>query len=217
MLKRRVFVAAGLLALVLLAFGAFAQSRKQYVCPPCGCSHDGIEHDAPGQCPVCEMAFVDKTSINEVAAIPNFRKINSQVWTGGQPTPDQLSKLKKEGVKVVINLRPPSENNDEGVREAARLKELGLSYFNIPVVYTQPLAKDADMFLKITDEQLKNGPVFIHCAAAIRVGAFWMIRRVLRDGWDIDRALEEAHKIGLGSQQHLIAFANEYIDKNKKK
>jgi uncharacterized protein (TIGR01244 family) len=163
------------------------------------------------------MALVDKTSINEAAAIPNFLKLSSQVWTGGQPTLDQLSKLKQEGAKAVINLRPPSENNDEGVREAARLKELGLPYFNIPVVYTQPLSKDADTFLKITDEQLKNGPVFIHCAAAIRVGAFWMIRRVLRDGWNIERALEEAHKIGLSSQRHLIAFANEYIDKNKKK
>ena len=68
MMEKRVFVAAGFLALVLLAFGAFAQSGKQYVCPPCGCSHDGIEHDAPGKCPVCEMALVDKTSINELAA-----------------------------------------------------------------------------------------------------------------------------------------------------
>jgi uncharacterized protein (TIGR01244 family) len=217
MMKRRAFVAAGLLVLVLLASGAFAQSSKPYVCPPCGCSHDGIEHDAPGACPVCGMALVDKTSINEVTAIPNFLKLNSQVWTGGQPTLDQLAKLKQEGVKAVINLRPPSESNDEGVQEAARLKELGVPYFNIPVVYTQPLPQDADMFLKITDEQLKNGPVFIHCAAGIRVGAFWMIRRVLRDGWDFDRALEEAHTIGLGSQQHLIEFAKDYIEKNKKK
>jgi hypothetical protein len=29
------------------------------------------------------------------------------------------------------------------------------------------------------------------------VGAFWMIRRVLRDGWKLDAAEEEAKKIGL--------------------
>jgi len=180
-MKRMAFVAASSLALASLAFGAPEQMRKQYVCPPCGCSDDRIEHDAPGQCPVCGMRLVDKASVNEVVAIPNFLKLSSQVWTGGQPTLEQLSKLKQAGTKVVINLRPPSENNAEGVREAARLKELGLSYFNIPVDYSAPQPQDADAFLRITDEQLKHGPVFIHCAAAVRVGAFWMIRRVLRD------------------------------------
>lgn len=216
MMKRKVFVAAISLALVLLAAGAFAQSGKKYVCPPCGCGQDTVVHDAPGNCPKCGMALVDKTSINEVTAIPKFLKLNSQVWTGGQPSLDQLLSLKQEGAKAVINLRPPGDSNGEGVREEARLKEIGLPYFNIPIVYNQPLSKDADMFLKITDEQLKNGPVFIHCAVGIRVGTFWMIRRVLRDGWDINRALEEAHKIGLGNQQHMITFANQYIDKNKK-
>ncbi len=36
--------------------------------------------------------------------------------------------------------------------------------------------------------------MFIHCTAAIRVGAFWMIRRVLRDGWKVEDAEEEATK-----------------------
>jgi len=75
---------------------------------------------------------------------------------------------------------------------------------------------DVDDFLKLTDEQLKNGPVFIHCAVGTRVGAFWMIRRVVRDGWDYDKALEEANQIGLRNHPKLIEFVKEYIQKKKK-
>jgi uncharacterized protein (TIGR01244 family) len=215
-MKRREFVVAGSCGLAALAAGTLAQNKKQYACPPCGCSHDGEAHDEPGTCPVCNMALVEKTpTMSELTAIPAFLKLNEQVWTGGQPTQEHLAKLKEAGIKVVLNLRPHSEHS--GAREATRVKELGMSYFNIPVVFNEPDALDADDFLKITDEQLKNGPIFIHCAAAVRVGAFWLIRRVLRDGWEFDKALEEANKIGLRNREHLVKFAKEYIEKNKKK
>src|SRR5262245_33329775 len=215
-MKRREFVVAGSLGLAALASNLSAQDKKQYVCPPCGCSHDGEVHDEPGRCPACDMTLVEKTpAMSELTAITNFLKLNDKVWTGGQPTMEHLAKLKEAGVKSVINLRPHSEHN--GGREEAKLKELGLRYFNIPVVFREPQPEDADDFLKITDEELKNGPVFIHCAAAIRVGAFWMIRRVLRDGWEFDKALEEANKIGLRNNANLIEFAKGYIEKNKKK
>ena len=215
-MKRREFVIASSVGLVAFAGGIAAQDKKQYICPPCGCSHDGEAHDEPGACPACNMTLVEKTpAMSELTAIPNFLKLNEQVWTGGQPTIEHLAKLKEGGVKVVISLRPPNEYND--AREKAKLKELGLNYFNIPVVFNEPDELDADDFLKLTDEQLKNGPVFIHCAAAIRVGAFWLIRRVLRDGWEYDKALEEANKIGLRNRAQLIEFAKGYIEKHKKK
>jgi uncharacterized protein (TIGR01244 family) len=214
-MNRREFVAAGSFGVAAMVFGAAAQDKKQYVCPPCGCGHDGEVHNQPGTCPVCSMPLVEKTVANDLAGIPNFLKLNNQVWTGGQPTIEHLSKLKEAGVKVIINLRPHGEHN--GDVEAAKVKDLGMTYFNIPVVYREPADPAAVAFLKITDEQLKNGPVFIHCAAAIRVGALWMIRRVLRDGWDFDKALEEANQIGMRNQQHLITFAREYIERNKKK
>jgi len=161
------------------------------------------------------MTLIEKTAaMSELTGIPHFLKVSDQVWTGGQPWPEHLPKLKDAGVKVVINLRPRDEFDP--TREEAKVKELGMSYFNIPVVFNSPDELDADDFLKLTDEQLKNGPVFIHCAMGTRVGAFWMIRRVLRDGWEFDKALEEANQIGLRNQAQLIEFAKEYIAKKKK-
>ncbi len=95
-------------------------------------------------------------------------------------------------------------------------KELGLRYFNIPVVFADPKDEQVDEFLKITDDT-DNRPAFIHCAGAIRVGAFWMIRRVVRDGWTIEAAEEEVRKIGLRESPHLNEFARKYIERHRKK
>jgi len=149
----------------------------------------------------------------EIPPIRNFLRVNDQFCTGGQPRLEHLQQLKDEGVKTIINLRPTSEHR--AAEEEARAKELGFKYFNIPFVFSEPKDEQATEFLKITDDPA-NRPAFIHCAGAIRVGAFWMIRRVLRDGWKVDAAEEEAEKIGLKETPHLVEFARRYIERHQK-
>lgn len=137
-----------------------------------------------------------------------FLQVSPDFCTGGQPRMEQLAKLKAEGVKAVLNLRTPEEHRADEERAAAQAA--GLQYFNIPVVYRDPKNEQVDEFLKITDDK-QNRPIFIHCTAAIRVGAFWLIRRVVRDGWTWDAAYEEAQKVGLKGAPHLDEFAKQYI------
>src|SRR5215470_13704249 len=151
---------------------------------------------------------------SEQPAIFNFTRVSDQYCTGGQPKLEALAKLKSEGVKSILNLRQPSEHR--AADEEAKAKELGLKYFNIPVVYASPKEEQATEFLKITDDPA-NRPVFIHCTAAIRVGAFWMIRRVLRDGWTLEAAQADAEKVGLHNAPHLVEFARKYIEKYRKR
>ena len=150
----------------------------------------------------------------DVPPIRNFVRVNEQFCTGGQPRLEHLERLKAEGVRAVINLRPPGEHR--AAEEEAKAKELGLRYFNIPVVFGEPKEEQATEFLRITDDP-ENRPAFIHCAGAIRVGAFWMIRRVLRDGWTVEEAEKEAEKIGLRESPHLNEFARRYVEKHRKK
>ena len=149
----------------------------------------------------------------EVPPIRNFLRINQEFCTGGQPRSEHLTKLKADGVTTIINLRTRGEHR--AAEEEAMAKELGLRYFNIPVVFADPKEEQVAEFLKITDDPA-NRPAFIHCTGAIRVGAFWMIRRVLRDGWSIEAAEEEAKKIGLRESPHLNEFARRYIERHKK-
>lgn len=149
----------------------------------------------------------------QVPPIRNFLRINDQFCTGGQPRMEHLAQLKNEGVKAVINLRTPGEHRAE--EEEAKAKELGLRYFNIPVVFRDPKPEQIDEFLKLTDDPA-NRPAFIHCTAAIRVGAFWMARRVMRDGWPIEKAEAEAQQVGLKEAPHLTEFVRKYVADHKK-
>ena len=76
-----------------------------------------------------------------------------------------------------------------------------------------PDSKVVDSFLAAVGDR-SNQPVFIHCGSANRVGGVWMIKRVLKDGWPIDRAREEAEAIGLRDPQ-LTAFATTYINAHR--
>ena len=160
-------------------------------------------------CSFAVLGFGQQTS----QPIMNFLRINTEICTGGQPTLDQLADLKKQGVTTIINLRTPQEYDP--APEEAKAKELGLKYFNIAVASNGPKDEQVVEFLKLTDDP-KNRPAFIHCASANRVGAFWMIRRVLRDNWTVDAAKTEATMIGMRSQ-NLVDFATQYIQKNKTK
>jgi len=144
----------------------------------------------------------------ELPPIRNFVRINEEFCTGGQPRLEHLATLKAEGVKAIINLRTPAEHR--AGEEEAKAKELGLRYFNIPVVFAEPKDEQVTEFLKITDDP-DNRPAFVHCTAGIRAAAFWMIRRVLRDGWTFEAAEKEAEKLGLRENPHLNEFARKYI------
>ena len=149
----------------------------------------------------------------EVPPIRNFLQVTPEFCTGGQPRPEHFAKLKADGVKTVLNLRQPSEHRADEEKQA--VEQLGLKYINIPVNYREPTAENVDEFLKITDDKA-NRPMFVHCTAAIRVGAFWAIRRVLRDGMTWEAALEEGRKVGFVNAPHLEEFAQKYIAAHKK-
>src|SRR5436853_5969747 len=140
-MKRSVIVSLMIL-LVASASSAYSQTgtwpqsaqKKVYVCPPCGCGQDEEVFAQPGNCPDCNMVLVEKTpEMDEVAGIRRFFRVDKDVCTGGQPKLVQLEKLKAEGVKTIINLRPAKEH--AAAKEEAKAKELGLRYFNIPVAF----------------------------------------------------------------------------------
>lgn len=143
----------------------------------------------------------------------HLNRISDQFTIGAQPTLEELARLKAAGVTTIINLRVPSEHN--AAAEEKEAKRLGLRYFNIPVVYMSPKFEQVDEFLRLTDDPA-NRPALIHCTMNVRVGAFFAIRRVLRDGWKFEDAEKEAAK-GAPIPAHLKRFALEYIAARQEK
>ena len=139
----------------------------------------------------------------------NFLWINRDYCTGGQPAHQDLIRLKQRGVHSVLNLRTAAE--DPGVlKEGAAVQALGLKYFHLPVDSNHLTPKLGDEFLRIVSDE-SNRPLFIHCASANRVGAFWILHRVVNHGWSLAKAEKEARKIGLRSRK-LLEFARKYLE-----
>lgn len=146
--------------------------------------------------------------------VPGILCIDERVATGGQPTEGGFAKLASNGYRTVLNLRTAQEGVDLE-KEKQLVERAGMRYISIPVVGSAPKFEQADAFIK-TAKDPANQPMLIHCGSANRVGAFWMIYRVVEQGWPEDKALEEATQIGLRSAD-LKSFVQEYIAAHRTK
>jgi uncharacterized protein (TIGR01244 family) len=142
--------------------------------------------------------------------IPGFYRVEDGVAVGGQPAAEQIPSLAAEGYRTIINLRLESEFDAAPVALAAR--RAGLNYVNVPLSAKEPTDEAVDEFLMVTDDP-GIYPVFIHCGSGNRAAALWMIRRVLREGWQMGLAAAEAQKAGLRNEE-LRDFAFAYIQRH---
>lgn len=144
--------------------------------------------------------------------VPRMLCIDNNFATGAQPTENAYSKLAANGFRSVLNLRTAQEGAD---REREPVEKSGLRYINIPVLTSALNNEQVEEFIKVVGEK-SNHPMLIHCASANRVGAFWMIYRVVDQGWSQEKAYEEATRIGLTSPV-LRKFAEDYIASHKQR
>ena len=150
----------------------------------------------------------------ERAGIVNFTKVDAVVACGGATETAALEGLAKDGFKSVINLRLATEANANIDQNSAKAKELGLKYIHIPYNTQQLDPKIIDNFLAAIADK-SNQPAYVHCGSASRVGSVWLAKRVIQDGWTVEKATEEAKAIGLRSEP-LEKFALSYIATHKK-
>ena len=149
-----------------------------------------------------------------VEGITNFAQVETTVACAGAVNPSSVAAIKKMGFASIINLRLDTEKGAEIDAEAAAAKTAGIHFFHLPLNGNAPDPAVADRFLQ-TITQPGNQPAFIHCASGNRAAAMWLIKRVLVDKWDNDRALEEASQLGSMSPA-MKAYALDYIQAHKK-
>ena len=170
---------------------------------------------------VAAMAVVAATAFTgaqvkkaEMPGVANYSRVDATVGCGGATQPSAMAGLKREGFASVVNLRLASESGADVDAGRAAAQSAGLKYIHLPFDAANPDPKVVESFLAAVADK-SNQPVYIHCASANRVGAVWMIKRALQDGWDVNKAREEAKAIGLTNQK-LDTFATEYIAAHKK-
>jgi uncharacterized protein (TIGR01244 family) len=139
--------------------------------------------------------------------------VDAVVACGGATETAALEGLKSDGFKSVVNLRLASEQGANIEENQAKATALGLNYFHLPLSGAAPDPKVVDQFLDVVSNKA-NQPVYIHCGSANRVGAVWLVKRVMQDGWPVEKATAEAKAIGLTAAP-LEKFALDYIAAHK--
>ena len=142
------------------------------------------------------------------AELPNFHRVNQQLYRGGQPKDSGLRKLKDLGVKTIVNLRGEDAHTRAESEEA---RSLGLRYYSIALPeFSRPKDEEVAQVLGIINDP-ENQPVFIHCHhGKDRTGTIVACYRISHDGWTAQDAKDEAQHYGLG---RVEVGMRRYIDK----
>jgi protein tyrosine phosphatase (PTP) superfamily phosphohydrolase (DUF442 family) len=121
--------------------------------------------------------------------VHNYRAVNDALCTSGQPSAEQLASIAAAGYQVVINLALHDDPRYSLPDEAGTVQSLGLSYVHIPVQFAAP--SEADLMAFFAEMQANQGrKIWVHCAANYRVSAFLGLYRVIKQGWERERAFE---------------------------
>lgn len=149
----------------------------------------------------------------QIEGVRNYTKVDATIGCAGAVDDKALESIATFGYKAVLNLREATETGVNIDESKAAAEAAGLKYIHLPFKGSAPDPKVADEFLKIV-ANTENQPLFIHCGSANRVGAMWVIKRMLVDDWSEERAVTEAKAIGLRSEA-LQKFALEYVAAHK--
>ena len=122
-----------------------------------------------------------------------FRAIGDKLATAGQPTQRQFQSIRESGFQAVINLALPTSDNAIP-NEGSLVTRLGMAYVHIPVDFKAPTAQDFRAFCRVM-EAFDDRPVFVHCAANMRVSAFVFLYRILFQGVGVVEAERDLHAI----------------------
>jgi uncharacterized protein (TIGR01244 family) len=157
--------------------------------------------------------YAQQVTKQTIPGITNFSRVETTIACGGATAPEAMPEIKKLGFKSVINLRQASEQGANIAEGEAAAKAAGLIYVHIPFDAAKADPAVADKFVAEVTKPA-NTPAYVHCASANRAAAMWMIKRLVVDHWDVDKAGTEAAALGL-TNPALKEFALNYANTHK--
>jgi protein tyrosine phosphatase (PTP) superfamily phosphohydrolase (DUF442 family) len=125
--------------------------------------------------------------------IYNYLKLTDSLHSSGMPTPEQLSSLTQEGIKVVINLAT-SQSEGWTPNEKELVEAQGILYYGIPVDWENPTTDDLNKFLAVMDKH-QHEKILVHCQANYRATGFIALYRFNLLGWSEENAFKDLRKI----------------------
>lgn len=126
-------------------------------------------------------------------AVSNVTHVG-RLWFAGQPDAETLRKAKENGLRVVLNLRDPSESEWD---ERSAVEDLGMIYYNVPVQAIGPFTRESFSRIETLLEDHEGDEILIHCSSSNRVGGWFATYLVEKRGMSVDEALAVGRKTGI--------------------
>lgn len=132
------------------------------------------------------VAIAGIVHASELDDVINFRAYSETLASSGQPTADQLEKIRDAGYQRVIYL---AYTDSEGAleHEGQLAERLGMEFYNVPVEWEAPKRSDFQAFAAILN-QSPDVPTLVHCQVNFRASSFSFLYRVLYAGVPISEA-----------------------------
>lgn len=126
---------------------------------------------------------------DDITTIYAYRQASPGLATSGQPRENHFPAIAAAGYSTVINLALHDDKRYALPDEPGTVQRLGMTYVHIPVQFGNPTTADLAAFMDAMHDHAGE-KIWVHCAANMRVTAFLGLYRVLRQGWNADRAFE---------------------------
>lgn len=125
--------------------------------------------------------------------VVNYREYSGILSSSGQPDAEQLEYLRDAGFERVVFL---AFNDHDGSlpNEDRIVKDLGMDYVHIPVVWDAPSASDFYAFAGALQREPDKKTV-VHCQVNFRASAFSFLYRVLYQGVPVGQAKEDMNSV----------------------
>jgi tyrosine-protein phosphatase SIW14 len=139
----------------------------------------------------------------QLPGLPNFQKVNDEVYRGGQPTDQGFKNLAGLGIKTVVDLRLIGEHSQADEQRAVEAN--AMRYVSVPMKgMSTPTNEQVSTVLALLGDKAA-GPVFVHCRrGADRTGTIIACYRILHDRWENQKALSEARSYGMSWFEHAL-------------
>ncbi len=171
---------------------------------------------APPQAPAqAAPAAAVPAAASEIPGVRNFTRVDPTFACGGALSPDAMAGIKQAGFKSIVNLRAANEEGANVAAETKSAQDAGVNYIWLPFVTASPDASQVDAFLAAVAEPA-NQPMLLHCTSGGRASMFWAIKRVMLDGWPVDKAMGELPDLSKNVSAPLKAFTLDYIEQHRK-
>ena len=103
---------------------------------------------------------------SEVNQISNFYSYSEYLAAGGQPTPEQIIRLKDEGFVLIVNISPASAKNALH-NEHQLVENSGMDYIHLPVDCSNLRDFHYNSFRSIM-KMADGKKTFVHCGGNIK-------------------------------------------------